>query len=205
VPASKGIADWFRVLRMRSHPVETASLGRKTGSKKDIQPASKASPSTRSVRTGKIAGGCVVAVLALGASGGALRAATTGDYTQSQASAGMQAFSQNCASCHGSNLMGQSGPPLAGANFASNLNYSKMSAQQLYDFIRTQMPVNAPGSLSEQQYLQIFAYILSKNGYPQGSTPLSAATLGSVQLLPVPGAAASNQSNGSPPSQANSQ
>jgi alcohol dehydrogenase (cytochrome c) len=113
--------------------------------------------------------------------------AATGDYTQQQVSVGRQAFNQHCAKCHGGKLQGQAGPPLAGPKFESNLEYSKMSAQQMFDFISKQMPANAPGSLSKQQYLQVMAYILSKNGYPRGSTPLSKQTLKQVQLLPYPG------------------
>lgn len=113
--------------------------------------------------------------------------AATGDYTQPQAAAGHQVFSQHCAQCHGSALQGQSGPPLAGPKFKSNLEFSKMSATQLFAFIRTQMPYNAPGSLSKKQYLQALSYILSQNGYPQGSMPLSEKTLPNVKLLPYPG------------------
>ena len=51
-------------------------------------------------------------------------AETQGDYTPSQADAGRLVFSQHCAQCHGANLEGQAGPPLAGPEFASNLAYS---------------------------------------------------------------------------------
>ena len=114
-------------------------------------------------------------------------AAATGDYTQAQVSAGRQVFNQHCAQCHGGNLQGQAGPPLAGPKFESNLEYSKMSAQQMFAFIKTQMPADAPASLSKQQYLQAFAYILSKNGYPQGSAPLNEKTVRDIKLLPYPG------------------
>ena len=90
-------------------------------------------------------------------------------------------------------LQGQAGPPLAGPKFAANLRYSKMSAQQMFTFIKTQMPANKPASLTKQQYLQSLAYILSKNGYPAGATPLSEKTLGQVKLLPYPVRAARNR------------
>lgn len=121
--------------------------------------------------------------------GGVARAvaAAQGDYTLSQADAGRQVFSQHCAQCHGSNLEGEAGPALAGPKFASDLAYSKMSAQQLFEFITTQMPADAPGSLTKQQYEQAFAYILAQNGYPAGSMPLNEDTLGRIKLLPYPG------------------
>jgi len=126
--------------------------------------------------------------LVLTALGAGRVAAALGYYTQQQAAAGQQIFTQHCTKCHGSKLQGQSGPPLAGAKFKSNLEFSKISAQQLFTFIKTQMPYDAPASLSKKQYLQALAYILSKNGYPQGATPLSERTLGQVKLLPYPSA-----------------
>lgn len=122
-------------------------------------------------------------------------AAATGDYTQQQASAGRQVFDRHCAKCHGSRLQGQAGPPLAGSKFASNLEYSKISAQQIFNFIKTQMPANAPASLSKKQYLQALAYILSKNGYPKGAIPLSEQRLAQVELLPYPGKTGKAQSH----------
>jgi hypothetical protein len=70
-------------------------------------------------------------------------------------------------------LQGQAGPPLKGKPLASNLRYSKISAQQLFDFIKQHMPKNSPGSLTDQQYRRVFAYILSQNGYPKGDKPLT--------------------------------
>lgn len=126
-------------------------------------------------------------VLVFTAMGVGQLAAATGGYTQQQAAAGQQVFSQHCAKCHGGSLQGQAGPPLAGPKFESNLEFSKMSAQQMFIFIKTQMPADKPASLTTQGYLQALAYILSKNGYPTGSTPLSEQTLGQVKLLPYPG------------------
>ncbi len=56
------------------------------------------------------------------------------------------------------------------------------TAAQLYDFISRQMPQNAPGSLSQQQYLDVTGYILSKNGIRAGNTPLSIASLGQIRM-----------------------
>lgn len=114
-------------------------------------------------------------------------APSSGDYTQQQARAGQPVFANRCASCHGSNMQGQSGPPLAGSNFASNLQFSKQTAKQLFDFAKQQMPADAPGSLSDKQYREVFAYILSKNGYPAGHKQLTDQSVSSIKLLPYPG------------------
>jgi hypothetical protein len=37
----------------------------------------------------------------------------------------------------------------------------------------TSMPMNAPASLKHDQYVAIMAFILSKNGYHPGSSPLT--------------------------------
>jgi hypothetical protein len=34
------------------------------------------------------------------------------------------------------------------------------------------MPKDAPGSLSRQAYVDLVAFVLSKNGFPAGRTPL---------------------------------
>ena len=162
---------------------------------KPIQPPEHTTPNRPAAWHTRAIVAIFAATLTLTAAGAAQSAASTGDYTQAQAKAGHQVFSQHCAKCHGSNLKGQSGPPLAGSKFKSNLEYSKMSAKQLFTFIKTQMPYDAPGSLKKKQYLQALSYILSKNGYPQGSTPLSEKTIGHVKLLPYPGKKGGSQNH----------
>ena len=110
-------------------------------------------------------------------------AAAKGDYTASQANAGRQIFQIHCMLCHGSDLQGKAAPALRGQAFASNMRYSKMTAQQLFDFIRHQMPKNAPASLTDQEYLQVFSYILSRNGFPHGPKPLTDKSVRDVNLL----------------------
>jgi len=104
-----------------------------------------------------------------------------GLFTDAQASDGATVYSTSCSSCHAANLQGQSGPPLTGSVFAKSL-VAYGTAQQMYDFISKQMPANAPGSLTAAQYLSVTAYLLQQNGFPSGSHPLDATTLGSVNL-----------------------
>jgi hypothetical protein len=42
-----------------------------------------------------------------------------------------------------------------------------------FSFMALQMPLNAPGSLPKNTYASVMAYILTRNGYPAGSKPLS--------------------------------
>ena len=155
----------------------------------------------RRSRPFRFIGFCAAAFIAAGLALRPAAAVAHGDYTKAQAQAGRQLFARHCSQCHGAQLQGQAGPPLKGPAFAANLRFSKMSAQQLYDFMKSQMPANNPGSLSERQYLEALAFILSQNGYPSGPHPLSPKTVGRVKLLPYPGGANHAASSGA---QANS-
>lgn len=112
----------------------------------------------------------------------------SGYYTLQQAKAGEALFSQHCSNCHGTNLEGLSGPPLAGEVFKNDVKFNNITAAQLFGFIATQMPYDNPGRLSKDQYELIFSYILYRNHYPSGPTPFSSNALDKVKLLPFPSA-----------------
>ena len=107
---------------------------------------------------------------------GAAAQAQTTNYTAAQASAGGAVYAQRCASCHGVNLQGQSGPTLKGAKFLAG--YPTPTA--LYDFIKTQMPADAPGSLSAAQYADVTAFVLQQNGRLGHTTAAAATTRGTT-------------------------
>src|SRR3712207_2099549 len=76
-----------------------------------------------------------------------------------QVARGEQAYSLACAFCHGNNLEGGEGPALiGGGRMAPYVN-----AARLYQYTRGTMPLDAPGSLSEQQYYDLVAYLLARN------------------------------------------
>jgi cytochrome c len=103
-----------------------------------------------------------IAFLALGAANA--EAKSVGAYTGVQASRRAAVYTQRCAVCHGANLQGESGTPLTGPTFWHA--YRAGTAAQLYDFLSRQMPLDAPGSLSQKQYLDVTAFILERNGLP---------------------------------------
>ncbi len=115
-------------------------------------------------------------------------AAGAGFYTPAQAKAGLAGYNANCASCHNTDLLGNSGPALSGGKFASYVNFTKITPTQLLAFTSSQMPANAPGTLSAADYDNIFAYILSYDKYPPGTQPVSADGMSCLSLLPYPGA-----------------
>ena len=92
------------------------------------------------------------------------KSALQGVYTDSQASRGDNEHASNCTSCH-------STTNYAGAAFVKT--WVGRTAFDLFEQLRTTMPDDSPGSLSQQQYVDIVAYILKINGYPAGADSLS--------------------------------
>lgn len=117
-------------------------------------------------------------------------AAKSGHFTDQQAKAGEQVYKSKCAVCHGSRMQGGAGPALKGSKFASSVKFGNLSASQLYDFISTHMPKTNPGGLTQKQYLHVFAYILSQNGFSSGKKPLDKKAIKRINLLPLPGSGA---------------
>jgi hypothetical protein len=58
------------------------------------------------------------------------------------------------------------------------------TAQNMYAFMRAAMPFNKPGSLSDEQYLELTAFLLEQNRFTAEGTQLNAATLQNIVLQP---------------------
>ena len=95
-------------------------------------------------------------------------------YTQDQAGRGKALYAKECASCHGQSLEGRPATALAGERFMAKWGQGKHTIDDLYYITRTQMPYEKPGSLTEQQYIDIVAFILATNGYQAGTRALLA-------------------------------
>lgn len=89
-------------------------------------------------------------------------------YSEEQAERGAEAYSSSCASCHGQE--GDGNPPLAGGAIEQSFS----TVWELFDYSRTQMPQDAPGSLDDDTYADITAHILRMNDYPAGDEELEA-------------------------------
>jgi alcohol dehydrogenase (cytochrome c) len=102
--------------------------------------------------------------------------ARPGPFTAEQAAAGRAAYQSTCASCHLPSLLGTfEAPPLAGANFMNT--WRTRTASDLFTRIRGTMPLSNPGSLSEQDAINLVAYILQANGAAAGAQALTPETL----------------------------
>lgn len=71
-------------------------------------------------------------------------------------------FREHCSLCHGEDLRGRGpAPALIGANFTSK--WERASATDLLNNVRTTMPQTRPGSLKQEAYIEIVAYLLREN------------------------------------------
>lgn len=104
-----------------------------------------------------------------------------GVFTNAQATRGQVVYDRQCSTCHGWDLAGRNARPLKGDVFYRN--WGEDSLGSLYSVVRESMPRNAPGTLSEQDYLDVVAYILQRNEYPAGSTELTRTAVGDVQVV----------------------
>lgn len=94
-------------------------------------------------------------------------------YTTAQSSAGAKVFATQCSSCHGEHLEGGVGPALRGPNLVRLAKKTKLSVGDVFSFLSLQMPLNAPATLSHDQYTAVMAFILKSNGYPAGAKRLT--------------------------------
>jgi PQQ-dependent dehydrogenase (s-GDH family) len=119
--------------------------------------------------------GAAVAAVAANAGSGAVQGAPP-NFTAAQAAAGKTAYNANCAVCHGSTMTnGTFAPPLAGEYFKTTWGGKTVGA--FYTHAKT-MPPASPGSLPDDVYASIVAYVLEVNGYRAGAASLPAGGAG---------------------------
>jgi S-disulfanyl-L-cysteine oxidoreductase SoxD len=110
---------------------------------------------------------------------------------------GQVIYAQQCASCHGER--GEGKPPLyprlvgrdsiaEGFRFAQDERLPKTIgnywpfATTVFDYVRRAMPLNAPGSLTNDQVYAVTAYLLSANQIIPAATTLDSARLVAVRM-----------------------
>lgn len=100
------------------------------------------------------------------------RSIADGVYTSEQAARGKREYTQQCAACHASNLMGgEMAPSLVGDGFVGG--WSGETLWTLADYTNVTMPQDAPGRLSAQSLNDVLAFILASNDYPAGADELA--------------------------------
>ena len=90
----------------------------------------------------------------------------TGMYTAEQSARGDTVYRAQCGRCHSPS--DHSGPDF-------RLAWNRQTIRSLFDYLRGTMPDDSPGALTDQQYLDVTAYLLQLNGMPAGSVALDTA------------------------------
>lgn len=93
------------------------------------------------------------------------KSTATGVYTLAQATKGKNVFNGACLGCH--TTASHMGP-------AFELRWFGRPLAELFGYLSNLMPKSAPGTLTEDEYVWVTAYILKLNGMPAGKVELNA-------------------------------
>ena len=110
----------------------------------------------------------------------AATAATMASFTDDQADRGREVFRSQCTECHSSSEFSDS---------QFQFKWSRRHAGSLFQLIQTQMPETAPGSLTDEETVDLVAYILRMNGFEPGASELSSdrSVLDAISLSSIRG------------------
>jgi len=104
-------------------------------------------------------------------------------YASEQAVRGQEVYQATCARCH---------PPGHLDGEAFEVGWNERRVFDLYSLLTNTMPQDKPGSLSDEQYIDVIAYLLQRNHVPASSVALRADTAAMrdarIDVKPVGGA-----------------
>jgi mono/diheme cytochrome c family protein len=89
----------------------------------------------------------------------------SGVFTARQAEQGREVFNGSCTGCH-------TAASHTGAPFTTR--WIGVPLSELFDYLSANMPKSNPGSLTEDEYVWVTAYLLKLNGMPAGTNQLTA-------------------------------
>ena len=92
----------------------------------------------------------------------------TGAFTEEQAARGKTAYETFCASCHTTSFH---------TDEQFRFNWFGRTAYDLFKTLKTTMPEDNPGGLSNDDYTRVIAYIFKLNGFAPGPDSLASDTL----------------------------
>ena len=120
----------------------------------------------------------VAAVMDRFADAGPVASVWDGVFSGAQAGRGQEVYSGACGLCHGRRLNGapddpdmRSTPSLARARFLRE--WEGRSLASLLAYTRLTMPEDNPGSLTDEEYVDVIAYMLSVSRMPAGDDELA--------------------------------
>jgi mono/diheme cytochrome c family protein len=105
-----------------------------------------------------------------------------GMYSTAQAQRGRAVYEMHCSRCHGNDLNGVSGSALEGDGFMRH--WEGRTVERLFRKIRDTMPPQGGDTIADGDRLDVVAYVLQQNGFPDGATELSPdpAVLPDIQI-----------------------
>lgn len=112
---------------------------------------------------------------------------------KTQIERGEQLFADSCAGCHGDRGEGLEGRPAIAGKGALPLDPPEgaksrtaqfKTALDLFQFLKSDMPPIAPGSLSDEQYFAIVAFQLKESGVDYGKGDIDEKRAASIPLRP---------------------
>ncbi|HZI27563.1 MAG TPA: cytochrome c [Gemmatimonadaceae bacterium] len=121
---------------------------------------------------------CIVGVLpgagfAQSAQPNGQRSTGHGVYSREQWMRGRDVYAGLCAGCH---------PAITHVGPMFTTSWAGKKLSDLFGFLRERMPKNDPGSLSEQEYVDVMSYMLRLNGMPAGVEELPADSLALTKI-----------------------
>jgi hypothetical protein len=108
---------------------------------------------------------------------------TTNDgvYTKEQADGAKAQFEKLCAECHAFTVAAKKKPkdlPLGDEPFFES--WSGRPLSEMISIIALTMPNDGSAVVTDQEAIDLVAYVLQRNGFPAGSKPLSKETASAV-------------------------
>ena len=102
----------------------------------------------------------------------------SGVYTKAQSARGEEFYSGACGQCHGLRLNGAAQPDQPPSPAIARISFlrkwSGKPLAELYEYVRTKMPPDNPGSITGQQAIDSIAHMLAVSSMPAGATELPA-------------------------------
>lgn len=99
-------------------------------------------------------------------------------FQRDQVAAGKMVFLERCAKCHGARGEGRTGRTLV-APWDPLAGYR--TADQLFAYVSRAMPFDNPGSLPDQAYWDVIAFLLHANGVLPPGARVATGTAGSIK------------------------
>lgn len=101
------------------------------------------------------------------------RSTGEGVYSREQWMRGRDVYAGLCAGCH---------PAITHVGPMFTTSWAGKKLSDLFGFLRERMPKNDPGSLSEQEYVDVMSYMLRLNGMPAGVEELPADSVALTKI-----------------------